>query len=151
MFFCTLRNLAKPGSKTLEHRGRLLGPSPKARYYIGRRSCYKARFLDTGPGWSRVWLAVKPGTRHRRHPKPKNHVGERLLWRPIQRGYQRLYEKDIMRNHVNKWVPEKRLRAANTEIGRVRHAADGYHFKGHERFGPGPYYPLGYNGEYRMF
>ena len=147
---CTL-NLIKPGSKTLEHRARRLGPFPMARWMKGRRRAYKSRFLDTGPWWSRVWLAVKPGLRAKRHWKMKEPTGSRMLWRPIERGYQRLYVGDIMRYDIKKHLPRKRLRAPNTEIGKVRHDADGYHFKGTTRFGPGPYYPRGFDEDFRVF
>ena len=140
MFSRTAVNLLIKGAKTLDHFAKRVGPRPIRHLMSGRRGAYQARFKDMGPYWSTVWVALKTGTRQKRHGKSHDKQRDRFVWRPIERGYQNLYSGDIstpFKRHFS--VPRPRLRASNTEIGKSMRSADGYHFNGKEKYGLGPY------------
>eukprot|EP00759_Apiculatamorpha_spiralis_P050473 PhF_6_TR4779/c0_g1_i2/m.6594 len=152
MFFRTTNLLIRAGSKTLDHQAKRVGPTPVARWMYGRRKTYQSRLKDMGPYWNAVWCAVKSGNRQKRMSKSHDKMRDRFIWRPIERGYQRLYVAELQlpkkRSHFES---RPRLRAKNWEVGQRAMWANGYWFTGKDRFGNGPYYPVGYNGDYRVF
>ena len=152
MFARTAALLIAKGSKTLDHLTRVTGPIPIRRLQQGRRKCYQARFMDMGPNWSRVWCAIPGGSRQKRHAKSRDKMRDRFIWRPIERGYQRLYvQENGQRYRRPRNVPIPRLRASNNEIGLQSYVADGHFFRGPERFGNGPPKGLpGYHGDFRV-
>ena len=145
MFQASRVNFPKFGSSTIEHKGRLVGPIPVSRQMPGRRKAYQSRFIDIGPSWSSVWCAISGGIHSKRTQKRKDPFQQRLRWKPIATGYQKLYCAEIRRGLHAKGVPRPRLRATNPEMGKITHNPlhSGWYFRGPERFGNGPYYPSG--------
>lgn len=116
----TLLNFVKLHSDEITHRSRRVGPTPTFSQGNGRMQVWQMRFKEVGPTYSRVWLALGGKMRRRRIGRSVDVKDQRYYWRPIEPGYQRLYQSKLRKlDHSNPNVKPMKLRATNVNVGAV--------------------------------
>lgn len=103
----------------LKYVGRRLKLFPSENPFLARQAIFVDRFKETGPEFSRVWLSLGKQYRRRRTGRDRDWLDKRYYWRPIPRGIQNLYWKELRRvtGHCNKYSAPLALFAPNAEIG----------------------------------
>lgn len=82
----------------VQHVGRRLLPFPFYPTMIAVRDPQiTSRFKDVGPDHDRVFISLGPQMRRRRIGRSTDRKDLRYYWRPVPRGYQRMYLKPARR------------------------------------------------------
>jgi hypothetical protein len=103
----------------IKYVGRRLKLFPTENPFLARQENFVDRFKEVGPDFSRVWLSLGPQYRRRRVGRDRDFLDKRYYWRPIPRGIQNLYWKELRRvtGHYHNHAAPLRLFAPNSEIG----------------------------------
>ena len=103
----------------IKYTGRRLKLFPTIDRTQARQAIFLDRFKETGPEYSRVWLSLGTKFRRRKVGRDRDWLDKRYYWRPIPRGIQRLYQKELRKNagHQNKYCAPMTLFPKNHEIG----------------------------------
>lgn len=120
MFRFSMLRFPKAGVDEITHKARrvCLRPQHHMTRTDKRQKVWQLRFKEMGPTYSKVWVALGGKMRRRRIGRSRDVKDLRYYWRPIEPGYQRLYQSRLRRvDHSNPLQPVLQLRAPNTEVG----------------------------------
>lgn len=119
MLRCSNVRLPKKYIEEVLHRARRVRAKPTRPMWYGRDEELSDRMKEMGPRDARVWVALGDCMRRRRVGRNQADKDARYYWRPIERQYQRIYQRKLrMRDYNNKHRSPMTLRPTNWEISK---------------------------------